>query len=83
MPSNLPVLRLPRGTDTLPDNEQWTNRFEIRSQTSNRVYIVAQNKKKRHFGCSCPGYRRFRKCKHLEVLGLPCFEKPYEVTVQK
>ena len=81
--SNLPVLRLPRDANILPDNDQWTNRFEIRSQSSNRVYVVAQNKKKRHFGCSCPGYRRFRKCKHLQVLGLPCHEKPHEVTVQK
>ena len=28
----------------LPDNDQWTNRFEIRSETSDRIYIIAQNK---------------------------------------
>lgn len=53
----------------LPDNGQWTNRFEIRSESSNRLYTIAQNKKTGQWGCSCPGYRRarhgVRKCKHL------------------
>lgn len=63
----------------LPDNDQWTNRFEIHSETSNRIYIIAQHKTKRHFACSCPAWRTRRKCKHLETLGLPCFEKPHEI----
>ncbi len=63
----------------LPDNNQWENRFEIRSETTNRIYIIAQNKKKRHWGCSCPGWRRHRKCKHLRALGLPNYEKPFEL----
>ncbi len=65
--------------DKLPDNVQWENRFEIRSETSNRVYVIAQNKQKRHWGCSCPSYRVRRYCKHLKTLGLPCLEKPHEV----
>lgn len=79
--SNLPTLRV-NADSVLPDNSQWTNRFEIRSQTSDRVYIVAQNKNKRHFGCSCPGYRRHRHCKHLEILRLPCYERPHEVNLE-
>jgi len=82
MANQLQVLRIPV-KDALPDNDQWTNRFEIRSQTSNRVYIVAQNKAKRHFGCSCPAYRVHRHCKHLKALALPCYEKPHEVQVTK
>lgn len=78
----LPVLRV-NADAVLPDNAQWTKRFEIRSQTSDRVYVVAQNKQKRHFGCSCPGWRRYRKCKHLEVLRLPCYERPFEVNLEK
>ncbi len=66
----------------LPDNDQWTNRFEIRSETSNRVYILAQNKKKRHWSCSCPGWKRHRTCKHLASLLLPAYEKPLEVQVE-
>lgn len=63
----------------LPDNGLWTNRFEIRSASSNRVYVVAQNKTKRHWGCSCPGWKINRKCKHLSMLGLPNYERPFEV----
>jgi hypothetical protein len=80
--TNLPVLRRPAGTVTLPNNAQWENRFEIRSESSGRVYIIAQNKSKRHFACSCPGWKRFRHCKHLDTLGLPGYEKPYEVLLK-
>ncbi len=62
--------------DKLPDNALWENRFEIHSETSNRVYIVAQNKSKKHFACSCPGWKRYRKCKHLRALSLPAHEEP-------
>ena len=54
--------------ERLPDNAQWRLRFKIRSGSSNRVYIIAQNKATGQWGCSCPGYRRARggrKCKHL------------------
>jgi hypothetical protein len=58
---------------------QWVNHTEIRSETSNRVYVVAQHAGKRHWACSCPGWRRHRRCKHLERLGLPSAEEPFEV----
>jgi hypothetical protein len=76
------VLRKPAGSVALPDNDQWTNRFEIKSESSNRVYIVAQNKKKKHFGCSCPGYKRHRTCKHLKTIGLPTNELPFTGKLQ-
>lgn len=41
------VLRVPSDA-RLPDNDQWENRFEIRSATSDRVYVVAQHRTKRH-----------------------------------
>ena len=63
----------------LPDSQIWTNRLEIKSESSNRLYIIAQNKTKRHWACSCPGYRTRRKCKHLATLGLPAFEQPHEI----
>ena len=66
----------------LPDNDQWENRFEVRSETSNRIYIIAQNKKKKHFACSCPAWRVHRKCKHLTAVGVPNYEKPFEVLVK-
>lgn len=55
----------PSGSVALPDNDQWECRFEIRSETSNRIYIVSRNKKSKKWGCSCPGYLSKRKCKHL------------------
>jgi hypothetical protein len=65
-----------------PDNAQWTNRIQIRSESSNRVYIISQNKAKRHWGCSCPGWCNRRKCKHLDALNLPAFEKAHEVQIE-
>ncbi len=69
--------------DILPDNDQWKNRFEIKSESSNRIYVIAQNKTKKHWGCSCPAWRIHRKCKHLAALNLPPFEKPLEVKMIK
>jgi len=67
----------------LPDNDQWKNRFEIKSESSNRIYVIAQNKSKKHWGCSCPSWRIRRTCKHLTALNLPAFEKPMEVKMIK
>jgi len=67
--------------DRLPENGQWINRFEIRSSSSNRVYVVAQNKTKRHWACSCPSYRTRRFCRHLAALSLPAGERPHEVLI--
>jgi hypothetical protein len=79
--NTLPVLRVPHGV-MLPDNDSWENRFEIRSATSNRVYRIAQHRKRRHWGCSCPSYRTRRRCKHLEEMGLPSHERPYEARIE-
>lgn len=77
---NLPILRVSTEVK-LPSNSQWENRFEIKSESSDRIYVIAQNIKKRHFGCSCPAWRIHRKCKHLTALGLPSYEQPYEVKI--
>jgi hypothetical protein len=74
----LPALHVKK-EEVLPDNKQWTNRFQIRSETSDRIYIIAQNKKKRHFACSCPAFRTRRFCKHLSALSLPAYEQPHEI----
>ncbi len=59
------IARVKKNSVALPDNAQWTNRFEIRSSSSNRIYVVAMNKATGKWGCSCPGYCSKRKCKHL------------------
>ena len=67
----------------LPNTPQWINRFEIHSSSSNRVYVVAQNNNNRFWGCSCPGWKSHRKCKHLESMGLPSHERPMEVEMHR
>lgn len=77
------TLRIPPRTTVLPDNAQWTNRFEIPSETSDRIYVVSQHKHNRHWGCSCPAWRIRRECKHLRALALPAHERPLEVAVAR
>lgn len=67
----------------LPDNDQWQFRFNIESESSNRLYTIAQHKKNKHWGCSCPGWKKNRHCKHLQALGIPGHETPYEVNLIK
>jgi hypothetical protein len=67
----------------MPDNAQWTNRFMIRSESSNALYTIAQHKTRRYWGCNCPGWIGDRKCKHLRALGLPANEQPYEAKLNK
>lgn len=74
---NAPALRIPQEI-SLPDNDQWQFRFEVKSESSGSIYIIAQNKVKKHWGCSCFGYRRFRRCKHLESMGIPTGEQPFQ-----
>jgi hypothetical protein len=78
--TTLPTLYVAPGSK-LPDNAQWENRFEIRSASSGRKYVIAQHKVKRHWGCSCPGWRTHRVCTHLKTLALPAGEQPHEVLV--
>ena len=74
--SRLTTLAVPSDA-CLPDNAQWTNRFEIRSSSSSSVYRIAQHKTGRYWGCGCRGYifakkdsARGKTCKHLTTLNL-------------
>jgi uncharacterized Zn finger protein len=33
-------------------------------------------------GCSCPGWKRYRTCKHLSALGLPGHEQPVILNIK-
>lgn len=69
--------------EKMPDNRDWTNRFQIRSATSGNLYTIAQNKKKRFWGCDCPSWiYRGRNCKHLQAMGLPGHCVPFEPNVE-
>ena len=66
----------------LPDNAQYTNRFEVKSETSNRKYTVAQNKSGRWWACGCSGWIRWKHCKHLRNMGLPGSHVPFEAKLE-
>lgn len=53
------------GAIRLEDSDQWFNRFEISSTSSNRRYVIAQRRSDDVWGCSCPGWRNRRYCKHV------------------
>lgn len=58
----------------LPDNVTHQFRFEIKSSSSNRLYIIAQAKKSKQWQCKCPGWIHHRTCKHLNSI-LPMLEE--------
>jgi hypothetical protein len=74
------VIRVPQDR-RLPDNDQWTNRFQIKSESSERLYTIAQNKSGLWWGCNCPGWISKKNCKHLRSLGLPGQHQPFEATL--
>jgi hypothetical protein len=78
----LPTLYISKEV-ALPDNAQWQFRFEIQSESSDRIYIVSQHKERKHWGCSCPAWRTRRTCKHLNAMGIPGGETPYEPKIIK
>ena len=65
---NIIALFQKKGIETLPDNKTHRFRFEIKSESSNRLYIIAQHKSNLTWGCSCPGWIRHRSCKHLTAI---------------
>lgn len=58
--------------EVLPDNASHSHRMQIRSESSNRLYVVARNKKTLEWGCSCPGWIHakggVRTCKHMRAI---------------
>jgi len=69
---------VPDGVTRLPDTEAWVNRFEVKSESSDRVYIIAQSKSGRWWKCGCHGCIRHGSCKHLRACGLPGNYQPFE-----
>lgn len=75
--SSTSLVKIP-GTTALVDNATHENRFEITSESSSRVYVVARSKNDGEWQCSCPGWiikkpGKERTCKHLKAM-LPALE---------
>lgn len=75
------VIHRPPGSIVLPDNKTYTNRFEIKSASSDAVYIIAHSKTGRWWSCGCFGFIRWGHCRHLDALGLPGKRKPFEAVL--
>jgi len=61
------------GGELLPDNSQYTNRMHIKSSSSDKLYVVAQNKSSGDWSCGCPGWifkkkNQDRTCKHMKTI---------------
>lgn len=56
----------------LDDNQTHRHRILINSESSDSIYVIAQDKKTGEWQCSCPSWifnRRKRKyCKHLSAI---------------
>lgn len=59
--------------DLLPDTDRFKCRFQIGSETSDRVYRISFDAAPGacYWVCSCPGNIRHGNCKHLRAMGLP------------
>jgi hypothetical protein len=65
------------GFAMLPPSAQYSTRLSVKSSSSNRTYVIAQNAKTGAWSCSCPasifqkGPRYNAKpCKHIRALNL-------------
>ncbi|MFA5491005.1 MAG: hypothetical protein WC284_17640 [Candidimonas sp.] len=68
MSNQIAILLSKNGLAPLDDKAGWTHRFEIKSESSSRIYVVAKRISDGEWGCSCPGWRTRRHCKHLSAM---------------
>lgn len=52
----------------LEESTTHRHRFEINSESSDRVYVVSQRKSTGGWECGCRGWIRHRHCKHIATL---------------
>jgi hypothetical protein len=76
------IIVRPETSIQLPDTNTHVNRFLIKSGNSDRMYTIAQSKTGRWWSCGCHGFIRWKHCKHLESIGLPCNHVPFEAKLK-
>lgn len=80
--SNAIVLKVTIAEDRrLPDTNTHVNRFQVKSESSNRLYTIAQSRSGLWWSCGCPGWIRHKTCKHLTSMGLPGQHQPFNATL--
>lgn len=62
--------------EVLPDSNSWKNKFRIKSSSSPKTYVIAQNVNDNTWACGCPGWTTRRRCKHLTAM-LPSLQKAF------
>jgi len=73
MSNSIEEIKSKLSPDVLEDNETHRHRILINSETSDRIYVVAQKKTSGEWQCSCPAWIFGRKkgikhCKHLSAV---------------
>jgi hypothetical protein len=58
--------------NVLPDSDRYKCRFEVRSESSNRIYRISYDAAPGagYWTCSCRGNISHGQCKHLTSIGL-------------
>lgn len=58
--------------EVLPDGPRYKFRFKIRSESSDKLYLVSYDDAPgaKYWVCSCMGCIRHGNCKHLDSMGL-------------
>ncbi len=55
--SELPLVEFPTAAERQEDSDHFTNRYEVRSASSGKLYLISQHKELRHWCCSCTGWK--------------------------
>lgn len=58
--------------ERLPDSDRYKYRFKVKSESSDRLYLISYDNAdgSKYWTCSCRGNIRFGQCKHLTACGL-------------
>ncbi len=56
------------GGVALPDNAAFHHRMQIKSGSSDKLYVVAQSKANGTWQCACNGWKSHRHCRHLDAM---------------
>lgn len=70
--SNLPSIIKSQAVQTFPNTERYKARFVVRSESSNKNYMISYDSAPNagYWTCSCRGNISHGQCKHLTSIGV-------------